>query len=38
MGGTAPKIMAVVDQSFDKGYPAGSTAGRDADPAKEATV
>ena len=35
---TTAKIMAVGGESFDKGYTAGYAAGRDADPAKQATV
>jgi hypothetical protein len=38
VGDTTPKIMAVVDESFDKGYTVGYLAGPDADPGKEATV
>jgi hypothetical protein len=38
MDQTTAKIMTVVGESFDKGYPAGYAAGRDADPAEEATV
>jgi hypothetical protein len=38
MDETTAKIMPVVDESFDKGYTEGYVAGRDADPAEEATV